>query len=137
MESQDPNTIVIIDDDIDLDEILRFAFENRGFRVKELYNGQQALDYLLNKENVSDIALVILDRLLPDCDGIDVLKKIVGECGYTYPVAILSKLTSESQQLLGLKFGSIDYIPKPFSLPVFIEKSISFIEHYKAKNRRR
>lgn len=133
MERKQPNTIVIIDDDIDLDEILKYSFESRGFDVKEIYNCQDALEYLQDPKNSSDIALVILDRLLPDSDGIEVLKKISSKKPATYPVIILSKLTSESEQLLGFKFGTLDYIPKPFNLKILVEKAISVIQHCRAK----
>lgn len=133
MGSNTPNTIVIVDDDVDLNEILRYSLEARGFKVFEATNCNEALSFLMDENNHKEIALVILDRLLPDCDGLEILKKVVAKYDHTFPVIILSVLTAESEQLLGLKLGSLDYIPKPFSLPVLVEKAVSVVEHYRSK----
>ncbi len=123
----DKKTIVIVDDDEDLLKLLVAAFKAKGFSVKTMTTGKEGLSFLTDEKNNKDISLVILDRILPDMDGIEILKKIHSQFPHFAPVLILSVLTAEKDVLKGLKSGAVDYMGKPFSLPVLMEKALVLI----------
>lgn len=127
MEAEKRKRIIIVDDDEDLLKLLVFSFEAQGFEVKGFSKGKEAIEYLLNEKNVEPVALLILDRILPDIEGIDILKKFIGKYKNKVPVLILSALSSERDVITGLKFGAIDYVSKPFSLPILIEQALTLI----------
>ena len=116
--------VIIVDDDEDLLRLLVFAFKEKGFEPSTLSTGKEALSYLMREENTKDAVLLILDRILPDMEGLDILKQFKPKI----PVLILSALSSEKDVLAGLKLGAVDYIPKPFSLPILMQKALSLIK---------
>lgn len=120
--------VVIIEDDEDLLNLLVFAFESEGHEAVGILNGNDAIIYLNEKKNTQTICLLIIDRLLPDMDGLDILKQLPNDVKNHVPVLILSMLSSEKDILLGLKQGVVDYITKPFSLPIFMEKALLLIQ---------
>lgn len=122
------NKIIIVDDDEDLLKLLASSFKSKGFEVKTLANGKDGLDYLLSEKNLKEASLIILDRMLPDMDGLDILKALKEKTDLKVPVLILSVLSSEKDVLAGLKKGAIDYVAKPFSLPVFMQKAMSLMK---------
>lgn len=123
--------VIIVDDDTDLLDMLTFSFEAEGFEVKGISNGTEALAYLSDANNLQGACLLILDRLLQDMDGLDLLKKVGKTFPRHLPILILSVLSSERDVLAGLKSGAIDYMAKPFSLPVLVSKALALIEREK------
>lgn len=123
--------IIIVDDDRDLLDMLMFSFESEGFEVIGIDNGSMALSYLKDEKNLESVCLLILDRLLQDMDGLDILRQIEPTWQKRIPVLILSVLSSEKDMLAGLRHGAIDYMAKPFSLPVLIGKALALIESKK------
>jgi DNA-binding response OmpR family regulator len=121
------NSVIIVDDDEDLLRLLIAAFQAKGFETKGLINGKEALAYLTQEGNVQGAALLVLDRILPDMDGLDILKKLKTQLA-RLPVLILSGLSAEKDVLTGLKEGAVDYITKPFSLSVFMQKALSLMK---------
>lgn len=117
----DKKNIVVVDEDEALQEMLGMALEAEGYHVVKMSNGNDALKYILNSKNRKLISLVILEKLLHDLDGIEVLKKI-SEHEKNLPIIFLSVLASENDIIEGLKEGAIDYITKPFHLPILLEK---------------
>jgi DNA-binding response OmpR family regulator len=115
--------IAIVDDDEDLLRLLISAFEEEGFEVKGMSTGKEGMAYLSDEKNMAGLSLIILDRMLPDMDGLDILKEIQSRFPKKTPVLILSVLTAEKDILKGLKGGAIDYIGKPFSMPILIQKA--------------
>lgn len=127
MASRGKNTVVVVDDDEDLQNLLVAAFKAKHFDVKSIKTGKAALSYLLDKKNHASIALIILDRLLPDMDGIAILKEFEKSSPGEIPVLILSVLSSEKDILSGFKLGATDYVGKPFNLPILIQKALSLM----------
>lgn len=119
--------VIIVDDDTDLLRLLISAFKSKGFETKTFTNGKEALAYLLDTKNLEDACLIILDRLLPDMDGLDIFRKC---CHHSklVPVLFLSQLSSEKDMTEGLKLGAVDYITKPFSLQVLIQKAMTLMK---------
>ncbi len=129
--TSEKKTIVIVEDDLDLLKMLSFAFKSEGFDVKGLSTGQEGLDYLLDEKNAAGICLILLDRLLPDMDGIEILKEYTEKFHQQTPVMILSVLSGERDVLTGIREGAIEYVTKPFSLPILLQKALVLITRFK------
>ncbi len=102
--------ILIADDEVEIRDLLRLYLEKEGYEVLEAEDGEQALQIL--KEN-SDIAMLLLDVMMPHKDGFHVLKELRENSNL--PVIILSAKTADSDKILGLDLGADDYIAKPFN----------------------
>ncbi|HDA5464338.1 TPA: response regulator transcription factor, partial [Clostridioides difficile] len=101
-----------IEDDINLNEGLFYAFENDGFNVFKAYTKQEGLN-IFNSKNID---FIILDCNLPDGDGFDVCQIIREKSDI--PIIMLTARDSEIDEVKGLEIGLDDYITKPFSLSV-------------------
>ena len=109
-------TIALVDDDRNLLESVSMALEAEGFTVVTFTDGASALVSL--SETPAD--LVVLDIKMPRMDGMEVLRQL--RKTQDMPVIFLTSKDDEIDQLLGLKMGADDYIPKPFSQRVLIER---------------
>ncbi len=102
------NKILLVDDDPDFIELLRYALDRAGFRSVVADDGPSALQLL--EEQQPD--LVLLDIRLGDASGLDVLKAI--RWSHSLPVIMLSALDSEADRVRALELGADDYVTKPF-----------------------
>ena len=110
MESSFKNRrILVVDDEERMVRFIRLNLEHDGFRVTEAFRGSQAIDRL--RSSLPD--LVLLDVMLPDLDGFEVLK-MIREVS-TVPVIMLTAKGEEDDRVKGLEMGADDYITKPFS----------------------
>ncbi len=121
-ESDSSKTVVIVDDDEELLKLFSATFKGRGFQVKTFTAGKEALEALANNKEIESTSLLILDRMLPDMDGLAILKELQEKVSVECPVLFLSVLSSEKDVLKGLKEGAVDYITKPFSIELLLEK---------------
>ena len=103
-------TILIVDDDHKLVDLVRQYLEREGYRVLEAYDGRQALE--LARRQHPD--LMILDLMLPTLDGLDVCRMLRAES--SLPIIMLTARVTEDDRLLGLGMGADAYITKPFDL---------------------
>jgi DNA-binding response OmpR family regulator len=103
-------TILIIDDEIKICEVISSFLENEGYRVMDAQSGLTGLSFF-HKESVD---LVILDLMLPDISGEEVCKQIRQQS--SVPVLMLTAKVSEDDRVRGLSIGADDYVIKPFSL---------------------
>ncbi|MCD7954559.1 MAG: response regulator transcription factor [Lachnospiraceae bacterium] len=102
--------ILLIEDDIDLSHSLKAMLEKQGFTVTACADGEEGLFYIL--ENTQD--LVLLDRMLPGLNGLEVLRQArAARC--TVPIILLTAVGSVSERVRGLDFGADDYLVKPFA----------------------
>jgi len=101
--------ILVVDDEERMVRFIRLNLEHDGFQVIEAFNGTQAINKV--RSNLPD--LVLLDVMLPDLDGFEVLK-IIREVNST-PVIMLTAKGEEDDRVRGLELGADDYITKPFS----------------------
>ena len=120
--------ILIIDDEIHKVELLKFNLENNGYKVDYSYDGFYG--YLKTKEFQPD--LILLDWMLPNISGIDLLKKIRSdETLEQIPVIMLTAKNMEEDKLEGLEDGADDYITKPFSVKEVLARITSVLRRYK------
>src|SRR5262245_57573012 len=107
-----PNTILIVDDEPDVVEILSQHFVKNGFRVLTALDGETALETARR----SRPDLVLLDWMLPAVSGVDVLKLLRSAASTrAIPVILLTARREEVDRLVGLELGADDYVTKPFS----------------------
>lgn len=102
--------ILFIEDDVAISEMIKNYLINEGFQITIAYDGREALE----KFNKGEFDLIILDLMLPQIDGMEVMRKIREKS--LVPILIVSAKDSEADKALGLGFGADDYISKPFSL---------------------
>lgn len=102
--------ILIADDEEEIRDLLRLYLEKEGYDVLEAANGEETLQIL---QNHRDIAMLLLDIMMPKKDGFHVLKELRQKSNL--PVIILSAKTSDNDKILGLDLGADDYIAKPFN----------------------
>lgn len=103
-------TILVIEDEVELAELIRRFLERRGFQVILAFNGTEGWQRF--QESQPD--LVILDLMLPDIDGLEICRQIRGAS--TVPILILTARTAVEERVEGLKLGADDYIVKPFAM---------------------
>ena len=108
--------ILIVDDEPDIREILRYNLEKAGFNITEAVTGDDALNKLSK-----DLDLAILDIMMPGKDGYEVCRKI-REQGNTVPIIFLTAMDREFDEVRGLEVGGDDYIKKPFSPKMLIAR---------------
>jgi len=101
--------ILVVDDERRMVGFIRLNLEQDGFEVIEAYNGTQALDRL--RDSLPD--LILLDVMMPDIDGFEVLRTI-REISQV-PVIMLTAKGEEDDKVKGLELGADDYVTKPFS----------------------
>jgi DNA-binding response OmpR family regulator len=106
-------TIVIVEDDEDIADSIRYNFEREGFRVRVATTGEDALEVLLERPP----SLIVLDLNLPHMSGFELCRRLRAEATTSnVPILILTARTDESDKVLGLNLGADDYITKPFGM---------------------
>lgn len=101
--------ILIVDDEKNIVEILKFNLKKEGFATVEAYDGEQAMEMALNEKP----DLILLDVMLPRMDGFTVCRKL--RQLISTPILMLTAKEEEVDKVLGLELGADDYITKPFS----------------------
>ncbi len=106
-----PNNILVVDDEENIRELIKFNLESEGYRVKTAVDGKEVLEYLDDT-----IDLIVLDLMLPEIDGLSVCRKIRSDNNYSsIPIIMLTAKGEEVDKILGLEMGADDYMTKPFS----------------------
>lgn len=101
--------ILLVEDDVKLNETVRFQLEKYEYKVDSCYDGEEALFYI--REKIHDI--ILLDRMLPRLSGTQVLQIIRTE-SITIPVIMITALGTLDDKITGLNLGADDYLVKPF-----------------------
>lgn len=104
-----PRTVLVVDDEEKILEVVTSYLEKSGYRALAAKTGKEAKE-LLQKEGVS---LVLLDLMLPDCTGEQLCKEI--RQNSTIPILMMTAKVEEESIIYGLSIGADDYITKPFS----------------------
>jgi len=114
MEPQTAQTsehVLVIDDDVELCNLVSRFLVREGFQIDAVNGGAQGIERALS----GDYALVVLDVMMPEMSGFDVLRRIRAES--PLPVLMLTARGDALDRVLGLEMGADDYLPKPFSPP--------------------
>jgi len=112
-------TILVVEDEKDIVELIRYNLEREGFRVRAAYDGQAAVQSV--QRELPD--LILLDLMLPKLDGLDVCKSIKEDKRTSHiPVVMVTAKSEESDVVVGLSLGADDYITKPFSPKVLVAR---------------
>lgn len=124
-------TLLLVEDDDDLLEVLRLTFEAEGFRCLTAVNGEDALT--LCRRHGPD--LVILDLMLPGIDGIEVCTEIKRDRALARtPVLMLTAKSEESDVVLGLGVGADDYVTKPARPRELVARARNILRRTSAKD---
>lgn len=116
--------ILICDDEKDIVSALKIYLTNDEYELFEAYNGRQALDVLEKNE----IHLILLDIMMPELDGIQVLTKM--RKTKNIPVIFLTAKSEDTDKILGLNLGADDYITKPFNPVELLARVKSQLRRY-------
>ena len=123
------NRLLLIDDDKELCALIQKSILQENLEADCCYTGRDGLVKL--KENTYQ--LVILDVMMPELDGFDMLEKIREE--YTLPILMLTSKNDSTSKVRGLRAGADDYLTKPFEMDELIARIISLIRRYTRFNR--
>lgn len=121
-DAADVPEVIVVEDDPSLAELLTFGLDARGYRYVHYRNGREALDALLQMETHGQAPLLLLDVDLPALDGYSIFDALQRECPGKFRVVFTTVHGSETEQLRGLEAGALDYMVKPMSLRVALEK---------------
>jgi len=103
--------ILVVDDEASVIEVIGLYLRREGYSVSSAKNGNEALDKLGN----SLPALIILDVMLPEVDGLEILRRLRARNNQEVPVILLTARGQEVDRIYGLELGADDYVVKPFS----------------------
>ena len=102
-------TIMVVDDEKEIRELIAIYLKNEGYRVLQAEDGEEGLELLKKNE----VHLIVLDIMMPKIDGIHMCMKVreIAEM----PIIMLSAKTQDMDKILGLTTGADDYVTKPFN----------------------
>lgn len=108
--------ILIVEDDIDIQELLRNFLQEVGYEISIANDGMEAISLF----SMIHFDLILLDIMLPKIDGFTVCELIRKQS--QIPIIMLTALSNEDEQIRGLDLQVDDYITKPFSMPILVRK---------------
>jgi two-component system, OmpR family, phosphate regulon response regulator PhoB len=111
--------VLIIEDERDLLELLTYNLQREGFEVAVAHDGQEGL----RKAQMQLPDMILLDLMLPKLDGLEVCRELkAGDRTRTIPILMLTAKAEETDQVVGFTMGADDYVTKPFSIKVLIQR---------------
>jgi len=123
-----PQTIALVDDDRNILTSVSMTLEAEGFAVRTYTDGAEALRALMQ----SPVDLAVLDIKMPRMDGMELLEKL--RRSSDLPVIFLTSKDDEVDELMGLRMGADDYIKKPFSQRLLIERIRTLLRREVSRN---
>ena len=124
------NSVLIIDDDKELCALMKKCVEQENLSAVVAHGGLEGLRLL--EENKDACSLIILDVMMPDMDGFQVLQKIREK--NNVPVLMLTAKSDEEDKVSGLRLGADDYLTKPFSINELMARIHSLVRRYTTLN---
>ena len=104
-------TVILAEDDLDIQLVARLALKRAGFTVKVVNNGQEALDAI--RADPPDV--VLLDWMMPELDGPETCRRLKADpATAAIPIVFLTAKSQESEIQRGLSLGAVGYVTKPF-----------------------
>lgn len=112
MDKEEATRILVVDDEEDLCEILKYNLETEGYKVDTAFSGEEALE-----KDVASYQLILLDVMMGGMSGFSVARKLrENEKTKHVPIIFLTAKGSENDKITGFNLGADDYISKPFSI---------------------
>ncbi|MFN2187970.1 MAG: response regulator transcription factor [Candidatus Promineifilaceae bacterium] len=103
--------VLVVDDEASVVEVVGLYLRKEGFQVRSASNGRQALEEIREQRP----ELIVLDVMLPEIDGIEIIRRLREDRQNTIPVIMLTARGQEIDRIYGLELGADDYVTKPFS----------------------
>lgn len=114
-----PRTILVVEDKASLTQMLKFLFLSKGLKVEIAFNGREALE--MASSIVPD--LILLDIMMPQMDGFEVLEKLKEKEGTSrIPIIMLTARKSREDMQKAKELGAVEYITKPFKAVEVVDK---------------
>lgn len=126
------SSVLIIDDDKELCTLMKKCVEQENLSAMIAHGGIEGLRLIEENKNDNSLLLIILDVMMPDIGGFQVLKKIRET--NNIPVLMLTAKSSEEDKVSGLRLGADDYLTKPFSINELMARVNSLIRRYTTLN---
>ena len=124
--------LLVIEDDRSLSEVIRYNFGLSGFDVFQAFDGQDGL----NQARLRLPEVVLLDVMVPVIDGIEVCRRLrAGEDTRNLLIVMVTAKGEEADQLVGFSVGADDYVVKPFSVKVLLERVKALVRRKSAGQR--
>ncbi len=124
-------TILIVDDEEDIIELIKFNLKNEGYSVLTAMTGEQAI----KTAEAASPDLIVLDLMLPGIDGLEVTAYLKNkELTKNIPIVMVTAKGDESDIVTGLELGANDYISKPFSPKVMLARIRAILRRRRQKN---
>lgn len=125
------SSILIIEDEKDISDLLSLQLRNHGHHTQVISDGQKALEYIQNNDNEvptennqNHFDMIILDRMLPGLSGLEICKFLrVYKKTKSLPILMVTALARPEQIVEGLEGGADDYITKPFEMNIFLART--------------
>src|SRR3954452_3792264 len=124
-------TILVVEDESSIASFVALYLKNAGYTVRTASNGTDALS-LASSE---DPALIVLDLMLPDIDGIEVCKRIRQDSDV--PILMLTARDEDVDKIIGLEVGADDYLTKPFNPRELVARIRSILRRAAPERRER
>jgi two-component system, OmpR family, phosphate regulon response regulator PhoB len=122
-------SILIIEDELSLTKILAYNLEREGYEVALAHDGQEGL----RKAQTLLPNLILLDLMLPVMDGLEVCRELrAGARTREIPIIIMTAKTEETDQIVGFSMGADDYVTKPFSLKILLQRIKALLRRFDA-----
>lgn len=119
------NKILVVDDEERMRKLVRDFLTNKGYRVLEASNGEEALEIFLQQK---DIAIILLDVMMPVMDGWEACRAIREYS--KVPIIMLTAKSEEKDELKGFELGIDEYITKPFSPKILVARVEAILRRY-------
>ncbi|MEM7453115.1 MAG: response regulator [Planctomycetota bacterium] len=120
--------ILVVEDDRSIADVLKYNLAGSGYEVICSYDGQDAI----NQARLKLPDLIVLDLMIPVIDGLEVCRRLRAESATRdTPVLMLTAKSEESDQLVGFTVGADDYVVKPFSIKIVLERIKSLLRRRK------
>ncbi len=113
------NKVLVVEDDRSLAGVLQYNLSQAGYQVLVAYDGQEGL----NQARLKLPEMIVLDVMIPGIDGLEVCRRLraIPETRDT-PIIMLTAKTEETDQLVGFSVGADDYVTKPFSVKILLQR---------------
>ena len=121
--------ILVVDDEASVVEVVSLYLQKEGFQVRTAHDGYTALAAIRYRLP----SLVVLDVMLPQVDGLEIMRRLRGDPASDVPVILLTARSQETDRIYGLELGADDYVTKPFSPAELVSRVKAVLRRTHAK----